>query len=161
MSRGSQRAGADRRGGRYLDLAGRSGRVGAIGAAALATLAAGCGGGIRAPDLFIVQRTGSVPGAGLTLLVNEEGGVRCNGGATLKLSDPALVQARAIQEDLHEPASEHVSLAPRPGSVLSYYVRDENGSVRFADNSAGQPAVFHNLALFVLQTAQQVCHLRI
>jgi hypothetical protein len=43
--------------------------------------------------------------------------------------------------------------------VLSYYLRDENGSVSFADNSASQPKVFRNLALFVLQTAQQVCHL--
>jgi len=125
---------------------------------AAVTLTASCGG-ITAPDLFIVQRTGSVPGARLTLLVNEEGGVRCNGGASLKLSDPALVQARAIQEDLHGPASSHTSLPARTGSVLSYYVRDENGSVRFADNSAAQPAVFRNLALFVLQTAQQVCHL--
>jgi hypothetical protein len=135
-----------------------SGRAAAIGAVLAATLTAGCGG-IQAPDLFIVQRTGSVPGARLTLLVNEQGGVRCNGGATLKLSDPQLVQARAIQEDLHDSAARHISLPARAGSVLSYYVRDENGSVRFTDNSAGQPAVFRNLALFVLQTAQQVCHL--
>ena len=39
----------------------------------------GCGGGIKAPDLFIVQRTGGAPRARLTLLVNEEGGVQCNG----------------------------------------------------------------------------------
>jgi hypothetical protein len=123
----------------------------------------GCGG-VTAPDLFIVQRSGSGPSAKLTLLVNEEGGVSCNGMATLsgrklKLSDAQLVQARAIQEDLHDPASEHVALAPRPGSVLSYRVRDEAGSVSFSDNSAGQPPVFRRLALFVLQAAQQVCHL--
>jgi hypothetical protein len=123
-----------------------------------ATLCAGCGG-IKAPDLFILQRSGSVPHAQLTMLVDEEGGVRCNGGASLRLSDPALVQARAIQEDLRGPASKNISLPARPGSVLSYYLRDENGSVRFADNSAGQPAAFRNLALFALQTAQQVCHL--
>jgi hypothetical protein len=133
--------------------------VGAIGAILCVLLAAGCGG-VEAPDLFIVQRTGSVPGAGLTLLVNEEGGVHCNGGKVLKLSDPALVQARAIQEDLKGPASAHTSLPAQAGSVLSYHLRDENGSVSFADNSTGQPAVFRNLALFVLQTAQQVCHLR-
>jgi hypothetical protein len=137
----------------------RGGRAVAVGAV-LATLVAGCGG-IKAPDLFIVQRTGSVPNAQLTLLVNEEGGVRCNGGPPLKLSDPQLVQARALQEDLRDPASKHISLPARMGSVLSYYVRDENGSVRFADNSAGQPAVLRHLALFVLQTAQQVCHLPI
>jgi hypothetical protein len=124
-----------------------------------ATLAAGCGG-VEAPDLFIVYRTGSGPGARLTLLVNEEGGVRCNGGKkTFKLSDSQIVQARAIQEDLHDPASKHLSLPARAGSVLSYYLRDENGAVRFSDNSRGQPAVFRQLALFVLQAAQQVCHL--
>jgi hypothetical protein len=121
-------------------------------------------GGIAAPDLFIVQRSGSGPHARLTLLVNEEGGVRCNGLATragrkLKLSDAALVQARAIEEDLEEPASKHLSLTPRSGSVLSYAVREEKGSVRFSDNSAGQPKVLHELALFVLQTAQRVCRL--
>ncbi len=138
--------------------------VGVLAAVTTVTLAAGCGGGIAAPDLFIVQRSGSGPGARLTLLVNEEGGVHCykeptHPGPTLKLSDPQLVQARAIQEALKSPAEEHVSLPARPGSVLSYYIRDENGNVRFADNSAGQPKVFRSLALFVLQTAQQVCHL--
>jgi len=121
------------------------------------TLAA-CGG-VKAADLFIVQRSGSVAGAQLTLLVNEEGGVHCNGGRTLELSDPQLVEARGIQEELSGPASRHLSLPPRAGSVLSYYLRDENGSVRFSDDSPGQPAVLHKLALFVVQTAQRVCHL--
>jgi hypothetical protein len=136
----------------------------AIGVLAAVMLAAGCGGGIAAPDLFVVQRTGSVPGARLTVLVNEEGGVHCykdptHPGPTLKLSDPLLVRARAIQEELHEQASSHLSLPPGAGSVLSYYLRDENGTVRFSDDSPGQPKVFRELALFVLQVAQQVCHL--
>lgn len=119
----------------------------------------GCGAGVSAPDLFVVQRTGSGSGARLTLLVNEEGGVRCNAGKMLKLSDPQIVQARAIQEDLQSPAGRHLALEPRAGSVLSYYMRDENGTVRFSDNSAHQPAVLRQLQLFVLQVAQQVCHL--
>jgi hypothetical protein len=127
------------------------------------TLLAACGG-IKAPDLFVVQRSGSGPHAKLTLLVNEEGGVHCNGSAhagghALKLSDAQLVEARAIQEGLQEPSAKHMSLGPGPSSVLSFYVRDENGSVRFADDSAGQPKVFHQLALFVLRAAQQVCGL--
>jgi hypothetical protein len=69
------------------------------------------------------------------------------------------VQARAIQEDLQSSAGKHLSLEPRAGSVLGYYLRDENGTVRFSDNSANQPAVFRQLQLFVLQVAQQVCHL--
>lgn len=135
-----------------------------LGVLGVGTLATGCGGGIQAPDLFVVQRTGSGPGARLTLLVNEEGGVQCyqdptHPGPILKLSDPQLVQARAIQEGLHDSAAKHLSLAAGAGSVLGYYVRDENGTVRFSDNSLGQPAVLRQLALFVLQTARQVCHL--
>ncbi len=123
----------------------------------------GCGG-LTAPDLFIVQRSGSGAGAKLTLLVNEEGGVSCNGvsaasGHKLKLSDPQLVEARAIQEDLRDPASKRTALAPGRESVLSYRVRDEAGSVSFSDNSAAQPPVLRRLALFVLRTAQGVCHL--
>ena len=124
----------------------------------LAAAVAGCGG-VRAADLFLVERAGSTPGARLTMLVNEEGGVNCNGGPTLKLGDSQLIEARTIQEDLRDPAAKHVVLAPGPHSVLSYRVREEAGSVRFSDDSAGQPAVFRRLALFVLQTAQRVCHL--
>ena len=124
----------------------------------LAATVAGCGG-VRAADLFLVERAGSAPGARLTMLVNEEGGVNCNGGRTLKLGDSQLIEARTIQEDLRDPAAKHVVLAPGPHSVLSYRVREEAGSVRFSDDSAGQPAVFRRLTLFVLQTAQRVCHL--
>ena len=127
-------------------------------AALLAASLGGCGG-VKAADLFLVTRTGGAPQARLTLLVNEEGLVRCNGGASRKLSDPQLVQARAIQEELHDPAAANLSLAPQPGSVLAYAVRDEAGTVHFADNSARQPHVLRQLALYVLQVAQQVCHL--
>ncbi len=132
--------------------------IGALGVT-IATLALGGCGGVKAADLFILTRTGPTPGARLTLLINEEGGLRCNGGRTLSLSDPQLVQARALQEDLHDPATSHLVLAPRSGSVYSYSLRDIDGSVRFSDNSAGQPRVLRNLQLFVLQVAQQVCHL--
>jgi hypothetical protein len=128
-------------------------------AASIVLFVTGCGGGIKAPDLFVVERSGIAPGARLTLLVDEEGGLRCNGGSERKLSDPQIIQARAIQEELKEPAEQGLHLPARPGSVLSYRVRDENGTVRFADNSAGQAKVLRNLALFVLQVAQSVCRL--
>jgi hypothetical protein len=140
-----------------------------------AMLLSACGG-IKAPDLFIVKRTATAPGAGtststsagagatLTLVVNEEGGISCNGvaskgGRKLKLSDPQLVEARAVQEDIQEQASSHTTLAAGAKSVFGYYLRDENGWVRFSDDSAGQPKVFRQLALFVLRAAQQVCGL--
>jgi hypothetical protein len=130
----------------------------AIVASLASLLVAGCGG-LKAADLFVVYRSGATPQARLTLLVNEEGSVHCNGGRALKLSDSQLVVARAIQEELHDAAVANRTLPARPGSVLSYYVRDPDGRVRFSDNSADQPPVLRTLALFVLQTAQQVCHL--
>jgi hypothetical protein len=117
---------------------------------------AGCAGA-QPPDLFLVERSG--PGGRLTLLVDEQGGLRCNGVRKPALSDPQLIQARALQEELTAPAGEHLSLPRRPGSVFAYRVRDESGSVSFADNSSAQPKVLRNLALFVLQVAQQNCHL--
>ena len=140
-------------------------RAGALIGMLLAVGAAGgCGESVELPDLFVVQRSGSVPGARLTLVVNEGGAVRCYGGPahpgpTRQLSDPQLVLARGIQEELQEPSAKHLSLPPRPGSVLRYYVRDPEGSVRFADNSAGQPSAFRHLAFFVLEVAQKVCGL--
>jgi hypothetical protein len=125
-----------------------------------ALLVVGCGGAVTAPDLFIVYRSGSTPHARLTMIVNEEGGVTCDGHeAAQKLSDPQIVKAREIQEDLEKPSSSHLELAPRAGSVLRYFVRDEKGYVRFSDDSAGQPAVFQKLQLLVLQASQEICHL--
>jgi hypothetical protein len=128
----------------------------ALIAVAVMLVLAGCAG-VQPPDLFLVERSG--PGGRLTLLVNEQGALRCNGVRKLTLSDPQLIQARAIQEDLSTPAGEHLSLPARPGSVFAYRVRDESGSVSFADNSSTQPKVLRNLALFVLQVDQQNCHL--
>jgi hypothetical protein len=119
---------------------------------------AGCGG-VLSPDLFIVYRSGSSPGAKLTMLVNEEGVVHCNNGPAHRLSDPQIIEARTIQENLEGPASQHESLPAEPGSVLSYYLRDASGSVRFSDNSSHQPAAMRKLAGFVLIVAQDVCGL--
>lgn len=118
----------------------------------------GCSG-VVSPDLFIVYRSGSVPGAKLTMLVNEEGVVHCNNGPARHLSDPQIIEARTIQEGLEDPASEHESLPAQSGSVLSYYVRDANGSVHFSDNSAHQASAMRKLAGFVLSVAQGVCGL--
>jgi hypothetical protein len=126
-------------------------------ALAVATLLGACSG-VTAADLFIVYRSGSTPQARLTLLVNEEGTVTCNGRVVQqKLTDAQIVKAREIQEDLQKPSSSHLSLPPGAQSVLHYYVRDESGWVRFSDNSAGQPAVLQKLQLFVLQTGQEIC----
>jgi hypothetical protein len=134
-----------------------------VAALAVALLVASGCGGVLSPDLFVVYRSGSTPGAKLTMLVSEEGAVQCNPDPAHRvvrhLSDPQIIEARVIQEDLKDPASRRESFPAAKGSVLSYYVRDQDGTVSFADNSPGQPAVTRKLAAFVLSVAQEVCGL--
>jgi hypothetical protein len=123
-----------------------------------AALLAGCG--TPSADLFVVHRSGSIPGARLTLLVSDGGFVRCNGsGPDRDLPDPLLLDARALARDLEKPAKRGLTLPPGPGSVLTYSVRLEDGTVRFSDTSPRQPAVFRRLALFVRQVAKGPCRL--
>ena len=91
--------------------------------------------------------------------INEGGVVHCNGGAAHQLSDSQLIQARGVTEEMQTPSSKNLSLPPRPGSVFRYRVRDAEGTVRFADNSAGQPSALHHLQYFVLEVVQRVCRL--
>ena len=134
-------------------------RARAAAALAASLALAGCSNGVRAADLFLVTREGPAPGQRLEMLVDEEGGVRCNGHFAGKLDDAQIVESRGIQEDLKEPAAEHLRLAPGAKSVLRYQVRDADGTVEFSDDSAHQPSVLHKLQLLVLQAAQQLCHL--
>jgi hypothetical protein len=130
-----------------------------VATAVLAVVAVlvGCGENVELPDLFVATRTGG--GEKLTVLINEGGAVRCNGGRSHQLSDPQLIQARGVTEELQVPSSKHLSLPPRPGSVFRYVVRDAEGTVRFADNSARQPSALHHLQYLVLEVAQRVCGL--
>ncbi|MFI5004313.1 MAG: hypothetical protein ACHQE6_04795 [Solirubrobacterales bacterium] len=145
--------------------AGRKWRIGVVaGLLCAVVLPAGCGENVELADLFVVQRSASAPGERLTMLVNEGGAVRCGKGPahlgpTRQLSDPQLVLARGLTEELQGPSAKHLSLPPRPGSVFRYRVRDAEGWVSFADNSADQPSVLRHLAYFVLEVAQKVCRL--
>jgi hypothetical protein len=126
---------------------------------------AGCAGGTPSADLVVVSRSGSIPGAKLTLLVNDGGFVRCNGKPQQEITSKQLIDARAMLRDLEGgkdedgPITKDLKLAPRPGSTLRYSVRGEDGTVAFADNSAGQPQVFYELAQFTRTMAKDVCGL--
>jgi hypothetical protein len=130
--------------------------VAAVGLVAAGGLAS-CGESVELPDLFVATRTGG--GEKLTVRINEGGVVHCDGGGAHQLSDSQLIQARGVTEELQTPSAKHLSLPPRPGSVFRYQVRDAEGTVRFADNSAGQPSALHHLQYLVLEVAQRVCGL--
>ncbi len=127
-----------------------------VAAIAAATLLAGCG--TPAADLFVVQRTGSIPGAALRLRVSDDGQVMCN-GRRHELSSKLLISARVLVQDLHDPAQAGTTLPARRDSILRYSIRDEDGMVAFSDSSPRQPAVFYRAALLVRQIAQRACGL--
>jgi hypothetical protein len=132
----------------------------ALGAAATGA----CGGGPPA-DLFVVQRSGSIPGARLTLRLTDDGGAYCNRGGRAEITSAELIEGRALVRELNgKPdapglADRRLRLAPRQGSILRYAVRSQDGTVAFADNSAGRPTALARLAKLTRDVAKGACRL--
>lgn len=123
---------------------------------ALAVALSGCGA--PAADLFVVHRSGSDRNARLTMLVADNGQVTCN-GTMHPISSQQVLDARALARDLADQAELNLALPPRPGSVLSYRVQLEAGTVAFADTSRPLPAVFARLEAFTKDVSESVCGL--
>lgn len=127
--------------------------------AALAAALAVTGCGVDMPDVLAVRRTGAIPGARLTVVVNDSGKVRCNGGRERLLPSPLLLDARAFVRDAEADLVARRRFRPRPNSVLSYSVRTEQGASSWSDTSRPLPAPYFRLALLTRRIAQDVCGL--
>ncbi|MGH2868376.1 MAG: hypothetical protein ACRDNK_12525 [Solirubrobacteraceae bacterium] len=124
-------------------------------AAALAISA--CGLNVRSADLFVLTRTGQ--GSKLTLLVNDGGTIRCDGGKSRRLSDAFLIRARDLSVNLADDASKSLSLPAGPGTVFSYRIKLQQGTVRFSDRNTAHHPILAQAELFAAQAAQQACGL--
>jgi hypothetical protein len=125
--------------------------------AGLVAALAGCGLNVASADLFVLSRTGQ--GKSLTLLVNDGGTIRCDGGKAKSLPDSLLLDARDIANDLGQDAKNKVPLAPARGTVFSYKVTLKDGSVVFGDTAASSHPELARAELFALQAAQGPCGL--
>jgi hypothetical protein len=132
-------------------------RVALAAALVGAVLLTACGA--ATPDVFLLTRSGSIPGARLTLLVNDGGTVRCNGGAPRQLPGRRLLDARRIAEDLAEQAHDDLTLPAPRGSVLRYRLRTEEGTVTFSDEDAVRRPELAPVIVFARAVAQDVCGL--
>ena len=130
-----------------------------LAATSLAVTATIAACGQAGADLFIVQRSGQGPGAALTLRGADDGYVRCNGGPRRSMSDEQLLLAREIERELNGDAKQRVSRPPGPGSVLSYSVKLQSGTVRFSDTSPGISKEERKAAAFTREVATGVCGL--
>jgi hypothetical protein len=126
-------------------------------AAVSAVVLVGCGA--TSPDVFLLTRSGSLPGARLTLLVNDGGTVRCNGGGQRQLSAPRLLDARRIAEDLADDAREDLTLPAPRGSLLRFRLRTQDGTVTFSDVDAARRPELGPIVEFARAVAQDVCGL--
>ena len=118
-------------------------------------VAGGCGN--RADDLFEVERSGSIPGAELRIVVSDDGTVRCNGAAPKHMGDPRLLTARTLQRELEDRARGNKRLRRGTRSVLSYVVRLPSGTLTYSDSSVGQSQAMQQLQGFTRDVAQHVC----
>jgi hypothetical protein len=130
-------------------------------AAAIATAAAlalaGCGS--EAHDLFLVTRSGDVPGARLTMRITDDGRASCNHKPLVEITSAQLISARDVSRKLEDPSKAQLRLAPGPQPVLSYRVRTEEGGVAWSDDSTRQPAVLFELAKLTRDVAKGPCKL--
>jgi len=126
---------------------------------ALAGVLALAGCGADYPDLFELKRSGSLPQARLTLLVNDGGTVRCNGGEAQQLPPRLLLDARRIATDLMEEAHDDLTLPSPRGSVLRYRLRTQDGTITFSDVDAARRPELAPVIVFARKVAQDVCGL--
>ena len=126
--------------------------------APLAALALLAGCGTEGADLMVVERSGSIPGAKLTMRVIDDGQVECD-GRLHDLGSEHLIEAREVVRELAEPAADGLSLPPGKPSILRFRIRTQDGVVGFSDTSPGQPMAFFEAAQLVRTIAQEACGL--
>jgi hypothetical protein len=105
----------------------------------------------------VVDRTGSLPDAKLTLRVGDGSTVRCDGGEEKPFSNDDLLDARQVEKDLKPLLDKDIALPAEPGSVLQYRVTGGEGVVRFADNSKDKPEVFAEIMRLTRKLAMEAC----
>jgi hypothetical protein len=123
-----------------------------------AALLAGCGA--PSADLFVVTRSGKDRNANLRLLVSDDGTVRCNQRKPVPMGAKRLLDARELARDLQKQAALGLELPREKGSILSYRVRLEAGTIAFADTSRGLPKTFTRAEAFTADVAERVCKIR-
>jgi hypothetical protein len=124
--------------------------VAACALAAVSSSVAACGG--PAADLFAVVRSGTVPGADITLIASSDGTVRCRGHRH-ELPDPLLLTAENIADDLTKP----VRLPSGAHPVYTYVVLTPDGTFSYSDDSPGQGSTLRQLQAWVLKVVRTVC----
>jgi hypothetical protein len=127
--------------------------VAAFATAALAVAVAACGG--PAADLYEVIRSGTVPGADITLVPSGDGTVLCN-HRSVELPDKLLLTAENFDLTYH--AKRHDAYPSGRNPVYTYVVRSQDGTFSYSDDSPHLGKELKALAAWTYTVATTVCH---
>jgi hypothetical protein len=122
---------------------------------AVALVLSGCGLSVQSPDLFQLTRQGQ--GTKLTMLVNDSGTIRCDGGQAKPLADKLLLQARDLAGSLDTDAKSGLKLPTPPGTIYSYTVKLKSGTISFPDRSGAKHPELAQTELFATEAANGAC----
>ena len=114
--------------------------------------------GTPSADLFVVERSGELPGAKLDLVVGDGGAVKCN-GTERDITSAQLLDARDLADDLAPLLDRGVTLPPAAQSLLRFRVIGEQGTVEFSDSSRGLRPEFARVIAFTREIAKRSCGL--
>jgi hypothetical protein len=134
-------------------------RLACLAVAGAALAFAGCGTQ-QSSDVFLVKRTGKIPGANLTLLVIDDGSVQCNGGKPKPLSNELLLKARDLNDQLAKDQSKPIPAIGVVNPIYNFTVTSGWGSISWEDGNPGVPESFKQLAYFTRQVAKKACGLK-
>ena len=126
----------------------------ALACAAVALAAVACGG--PAADIYEVIRSGSIPGADLTLVPSEDGTVRCDGHRH-ELPDPLLLTAENLADQLVARATKGERLPSGPHPIYTFVVTTPSGTFSYSDESPHQGSALYALQAWVRKVARTVC----
>ena len=127
-------------------------------AAAVLAAAALTGCGTESADLFVVERSGSLPDAKLDLVVGDGNTVECN-GKEQDFANELLLDARQLAKDLEPMLERGTRLPSAQGALVRYRVFNDVGEVRFADASPRLPPELGQLIVLTRRIAKESCGL--
>ena len=129
----------------------------AVWSALIGVVVTACG--TPSPDLFVVERDGTVPAAKLSLLVSDQT-ARCNDGPVEDLTSEQILEARDILRVLLLEQSDDKPIPPaRPAQFFTFAVQTEKGTLRYPDTQQ-RPPILPRLSRFVRRVAIDTCGLR-
>jgi hypothetical protein len=131
---------------------GRARLAAAVAIAGVAVTAAACGG--PAADVFEVIRSGSIPGADITVVPVTDGTVLCNHHSH-ELPDKLLLTAENF--DFTYQSQKHLTLPSGPHPVYTYVVRTPDGTFSYSDDSPHLGQELRKLAAWTFTVVNDVC----